>query len=86
MLERLEGGNVKYVSTQVIDNVASSDSASKSNIWRVSWNATGTVLATSAENGDISLWRRNFSGEWINVQNVPSADQMQRFYPNPNWR
>ena len=33
-----------------------------SSVWRVAWNATGTVLATSTESGDLDLWRRDFKG------------------------
>mmetsp|Transcript_9588 Transcript_9588/g.14435 ORF Transcript_9588/g.14435 Transcript_9588/m.14435 type:complete len:328 (+) Transcript_9588:106-1089(+) len=42
-----------------------------SEVWRVAWNVTGTVLVTSAEDGSLGLWRRDFSGDWINVQNLP---------------
>jgi WD40 repeat protein len=61
------------------------ESTTKSNVWRVAWNATGTVLATSAEDGTLSLWRRDFAGEWINVQDLPSGGQQQMtfLYQNP---
>lgn len=52
-------------------------------IWRVTWNATGTVLAASAEDGTISLWRKDFSGKWTNVQNIPTENKMSYFYLNP---
>ena len=38
------------------------DVEAPSDVWRVAWNATGTVLATSTENGDLDLWRRDFKG------------------------
>ena len=47
------------------------EGASPSEVWRVAWNCTGTVLATSAEDGTLSLWRRDFSEQWVNVQNLP---------------
>ena len=31
----------------------------KLNLCRVAWNTTGTVLATSVEDGTLSLWWRN---------------------------
>ncbi len=54
----------------------------RANIWRVAWNATGTVIATSSDDGTLSLWRKNFAGIWINVQNLPSAfdTKMKHFY------
>lgn len=78
-LNRKDDGSLEYVSTQVVE------STTKSNVWRVAWNATGTVLATSAEDGTLSLWRKDFSGAWINVQNLPSGVQqkMMHFYRNP---
>lgn len=78
-LNRKEDGSLEYVSTQSVE------STTKSNVWRVAWNATGTVLATSAEDGTLSLWRRDFAGAWINVQNLPSGVQqkMMHYYQNP---
>lgn len=54
----------------------------KANIWRVTWNATGTVIATSSDDGTLSLWRKNFAGTWINVQNLPSGveTRLKHFY------
>jgi len=40
----------------------------KSQVWRVAWNATGTILATSGDDGALSLWRKNFDGQWDAVQ------------------
>jgi nucleoporin SEH1 len=50
------------------------------NIWRLVWNATGTVLAASAEDGSISLWRKDYSGRWANIQNIPTGNSMSYFY------
>lgn len=36
-------------------------------VWRVEWNATGTVLASSGEEGTVRLWKSNFKGEWKEV-------------------
>lgn len=41
----------------------------------------GTVLATSAEDGLLCLYRKNFSGEWISVQTLPSySAPVKAFY------
>jgi hypothetical protein len=43
----------------------------------------GTVLATSAEDGLLSLYRKDFSGSWINVQTLPSrAEPTKAFFKN----
>ena len=42
------------------------------------------MLATSAEDGLLSLYRKDFSGNWTDVQTLPSgADPMKAFYKNP---
>ena len=44
----------------------------------------GTVLATSAEDGQLSLYRKNFAGEWVIVQTLASTSEPTRaFYKNP---
>jgi hypothetical protein len=52
-------------------------------VWRVAWNATGTVISTAAENGTVCLWRRNFDGEWTLVQEIAKISEPTRcFYKN----
>ena len=60
-------GQGKLVVDSVMETEATSD------VWRVAWNATGTVLATSTESGVLNLWRRNFDGNWVSVQTMPSS-------------
>lgn len=40
---------------------------SSSEIWRVKWNITGTVLATSGDDGRVCLWRKNFKNQWDKI-------------------
>lgn len=35
-----------------------------SDVWRVAWNATGTVLSSAGDDGNIRLWKAAFSGEF----------------------
>ena len=39
-------------------------------VWRVSWSVTGNVLAVSAGDGKVSLWKENLKGEWECVSEV----------------
>jgi nucleoporin SEH1 len=53
-------------------------------VWRVSWNATGTMLSTSGENGALSLWRKGMNGEWTIVQaNVVNSVPVSSSYATP---
>ena len=36
-------------------------------VWRVNWNATGSVLATAADDGSVSTWKMDYHGEWVCV-------------------
>eukprot|EP00607_Mallomonas_marina_P007910 CAMPEP_0182424008 /NCGR_PEP_ID=MMETSP1167-20130531/10133_1 /TAXON_ID=2988 /ORGANISM="Mallomonas Sp, Strain CCMP3275" /LENGTH=328 /DNA_ID=CAMNT_0024603469 /DNA_START=106 /DNA_END=1089 /DNA_ORIENTATION=+ len=73
-LERKEGGVLEYIAG------SSKTVETNSDIWRVAWNATGTVLATSSEDGSVGLWRKDFSGEWINVQQIETGMENTRSF------
>jgi hypothetical protein len=73
-LLRKEDGSLTYDKTQTVTTPDGSA------VWRVSWNATGTVLATSAEDGQLSLYRKNFAGDWVVVQTLPSTSEPARAF------
>ncbi|CAD5117470.1 DgyrCDS6235 [Dimorphilus gyrociliatus] len=35
-----------------------------SKVWRVCWNVTGTILASSGEDGCVKLWKANYLSPW----------------------
>jgi len=41
-------------------------------IWRVEFNVTGTVLASSGEEGVVRLWKSTFRGDWKEVKSIAS--------------
>eukprot|EP00002_Diphylleia_rotans_P016624 TRINITY_DN3235_c0_g3_i1.p1 TRINITY_DN3235_c0_g3~~TRINITY_DN3235_c0_g3_i1.p1 ORF type:complete len:311 (-),score=58.44 TRINITY_DN3235_c0_g3_i1:306-1238(-) len=36
----------------------------RAEVWKVEWNITGTVLASSGDDGNVRLWKANAVGEW----------------------
>lgn len=78
-LKRNPDGTLEQSSVQCLISTTNSP------VWRIAWNATGTVLATSSEDGTLSLWRLNFAGTWINVQDMPAnlENKMKYYYRNP---
>uniref|UniRef100_H3AFD6 SEH1 like nucleoporin n=1 Tax=Latimeria chalumnae TaxID=7897 RepID=H3AFD6_LATCH len=53
------GGSTKFE----IQTVAQFDNHN-SQVWRVSWNITGTVLASSGDDGCVRLWKANYMDNW----------------------
>ncbi len=39
-------------------------------VWRVSWSATGTILAVSSGDDVVTLWKETSSGEWDGLGHV----------------
>mmetsp|Transcript_214 Transcript_214/g.343 ORF Transcript_214/g.343 Transcript_214/m.343 type:complete len:322 (+) Transcript_214:219-1184(+) len=39
-------------------------------VWRCAWNITGTILATSGDDGAVRLWKKNFQGKYICISNL----------------
>lgn len=46
-------------------------------VWRVSWSVTGTILAVSAGDGRVTLWKESLEGNWEYIngleQSTPTA-------------
>ncbi|EGW33001.1 uncharacterized protein SPAPADRAFT_136514 [Spathaspora passalidarum NRRL Y-27907] len=36
----------------------------KSEVWRVNWNMTGTILSSAGDDGKLRLWKSNYLSEW----------------------
>jgi WD40 repeat protein len=51
-----------------IDKVAALDH--EASVWQVKWNMFGNWLATSCDNGEVCMWRPDFSGEWLLLNKV----------------
>eukprot|EP01035_Chromulina_nebulosa_P034084 gene34084-45694_t len=72
-LKKKDDGALEYISpSQVIET------PNKSNVCRVAWNSTGTMLATASEDETLYLWRKNFSGAWVNIQSHSAVDQLEK--------
>lgn len=39
-------------------------------VWRVEWNSTGTILASSGDDGCVRFWKSDFTGQWKRLLEV----------------
>ncbi|BFZ12952.1 hypothetical protein BsWGS_15991 [Bradybaena similaris] len=60
---RKEGVNSGGLSKFEIRQVGGFDDH-ESLVWRVSWNITGTILASSGDDGCVRLWKANYLDNW----------------------
>lgn len=44
-------------------------------VWRVCWNVTGTILATSGDDGQVKLWKCNYMDRWKCIATLKSDSQ-----------
>jgi len=44
-------------------------------VWRVCWNVTGTILATSGDDGQVKLWKCNYMDRWKCISTLKSDSQ-----------
>ena len=45
-------------------------------VWRVCWNITGTILASSGDDGCVKLWKANYLDNWKCVSTLRADGQM----------
>jgi len=45
-------------------------------VWRVAWNVTGTILASSGDDGVVRLWKSNYAGSWKTVSALRGDGKM----------
>lgn len=46
-------------------------------LWRVSWSLTGNVLAVSAGDHEVTLWKQSLEGEWQRISSVAEGGAIQ---------
>jgi len=44
-------------------------------IWRLSWNVTGTILSTGSADGTISLYKQTLTNSWTRMECLRPTDQ-----------
>ena len=44
-------------------------------VWRVCWNITGTILASSGDDGCVKLWKANYMDNWKCVSTLRADGQ-----------
>jgi len=53
----------------------------KAEVWRVEWNTTGTILASSGDDGMVRFWKANLAGQWQGLLGV-KPDPSQHVPPH----
>ena len=48
-----------------------------SSVWRVCWNITGTILASSGDDGCVKMWKANYMDNWKCVSTLRASDSGQ---------
>lgn len=49
----------------------------KLEVWRVNWNATGTILSSAGDDGIIRLWKCNYLNEWKCTSVINSSNRAE---------
>jgi nucleoporin SEH1 len=49
----------------------------KSEVWRVNWNMTGTILSSAGDDGKIRLWKCNYLSEWKCMSVINSSNRSE---------
>lgn len=44
-------------------------------VWRVSWNTTGTILSSAGDDGKVRLWKSNYLNEWKCMSVMSNAEE-----------
>jgi nucleoporin SEH1 len=57
-----------------VNEIKSFDSH-QTEVWRVEWNITGTILASSGDDGTVRLWKKNFANEWKCLSIISGNDE-----------
>ena len=73
-VQRQSGDKAKY--TVSTENGSSGFKEDRNPVWRVQWNNTGTVLASSGNDGTVRLWKANFFGKWACLSVISGKDVM----------
>lgn len=47
----------------------------KQEVWRVSWNSTGTILSSAGDDGRVRLWKQNYMSEWQCMSEINSSNR-----------
>lgn len=79
-LEDTESGDLKIEQLAKLND-------HKSEVWRVNWNLTGTILSSAGDDGKIRLWKCNYLSEWkcmsvINSSNRSESRMVEESQPN----
>jgi WD40 repeat protein len=56
--------------------LCSSDDGKAAEVWRLRWNAVGSVLASTGDDGMVRLWKRRLRGDWVCAHEFPVVNPL----------
>eukprot|EP00501_MAST-03F_sp_TOSAG23-6_P000593 GSMAST32.ASY1.ANO1.614.1 assembled CDS len=68
------GRSFYFIATASKDESLAEDE-SFGQVWRVEWNVTGTMLASSGDDGRVRLWKQSPKGDWRCCDKITAGEQ-----------
>ncbi|MFH4977817.1 hypothetical protein AB6A40_004526 [Gnathostoma spinigerum] len=80
--EQIDTGEPTDYDVQLLSCVGE-NSSSYIQIWRLSWNITGTVLTAGSSDGTVQIWKSALLNQWTLIGKLKAVDEVQPQIDDP---